>query len=103
MPLFYLLLSALTDGLRNLAQAMRFSAQSAVKVLSAESEEDLFKAVTSWVETRNPEARVTVREFHYLADDRALLILKTVMGDGSKRSFYFETPGLPIQFVRRKS
>ena len=79
------------------------SPESAVKVLSAESEEDLFQAVTSWVENRHPEVRVTVREFQYIADNRALLVLRAISGNGARRSFYFETPGLPFQFIRRKS
>jgi hypothetical protein len=79
------------------------SAQSAVKVLSAESEDDLYRTLTSWVQTRYPDARVVMQEFRYVANDRALFILTTMLGDGSRRQFYFETPGLPVQFVRRKS
>ena len=79
------------------------SPESAVKVLSAESEEDLFRTVTSWVESRHPGVRVAVREFQYVADNRALLVLRTISGDGARRAFYFETPGLPVQFIRSKS
>ena len=79
------------------------SAESAVKVLSAESEDDLYRTLRTWVQTRYPDARFVLQEFRYLANDRAQFILTAMLGDGSRREFFFETPGLPVQFVRRKS
>jgi len=77
--------------------------QSAVKVLSADSEDDLYRTLRTWVQTRYPDARFVLQGFSYLAADRALFTLTAMLGDGSRREFYFETPGLPLQFVRRKS
>src|SRR4051812_12916074 len=85
-----------------LSEGSGLSAESAVKVLSAESEEDLYESVSAWVKQRYPQDTITIREFRYVADDRALLILRTFSTEGSRRSVFFETPGLPFQFVRKK-
>jgi hypothetical protein len=78
------------------------SPQTAVRVLAADSEADLYDTVTAWVTKRFPEARFVQREFQYIADDRALLILWTIGDAGTRKPFYFETPGLPVQFVGRR-
>lgn len=79
------------------------SPETAVKVLSAESEDDLYRTLKSWVQARHPDARFVLQGFRYIADDRALFMLTAMLSDGSRREFYFETPGLPFQFVNRKS
>ncbi|KRB42357.1 hypothetical protein ASD94_01290 [Acidovorax sp. Root70] len=85
-----------------LSEGSGLSPASAVKVLSAESEEDLSRSVTAWVEQRYPQDTITVRGFQYLADDRALHVIKTLTMEGTHRTIFFETPGLPFQFVRKK-
>lgn len=77
--------------------------ESAVRLLAAESEEDLTECVTAWVRQRYPQDIITVRSFQYIADDRALYVIKTLTVEGVHRTIYFETPGLPAQFVRKKS
>ena len=76
--------------------------ESAVRVLAAESEEDLTDCVTAWVRQRYPQDIITVRSFQYIADDRALYVIKTLTVEEAHRTIYFETPGLPAQFVRKK-
>lgn len=73
--------------------------ETSVKVLSAKTEDDLYGTLDLWIEKRHPGARVVVHTFEYVADGRALLILRTALSDGSFRLFYFETPGLPGQFA----
>lgn len=85
-----------------LSQGSGLSAESAVMVLSAESEADLYDSVSAWVKQRYPQDAITTREFQYVANDRALLILRTLTSDGGRRAVFFETSGLPFQFVRKK-
>lgn len=75
---------------------------SPVRVLAAESEEDFSEGVTGWIRRRYPQDIITVRSFEYLADDRALYVIKTLTVEGTRRTIFFETPGLPSQFVRKK-
>lgn len=106
LPLFLGL--ALVSGAVSLSRAADFSdgsglsAESAVKVLSAESEEDFARSVTAWIKERYPQDIITARGFQYLANDRALHVINTLTVQGTHRTVFFETPGLPFQFVRRK-
>jgi hypothetical protein len=85
-----------------LGEGDALSAQSAVKVISAESEDDLYQSVLYWIQQRHPDQSGLMREFRYLAADRALFVQQTTSKAGERRSFYFETPGLPFQFVGKK-
>lgn len=64
--------------------------ESAVRVLAAESEEDLTKCVTRWIRQRYPQDIITVRSFEYLADDRALYVIKTLTVAGTHRTIFFK-------------
>jgi hypothetical protein len=75
------------------------SPETAVRVLSAESEADLYETVSAWVVKHEPRAQIAQREFRFLADDRALLVIWALVDAGPRQAFYFETPGLPFQFV----
>lgn len=75
--------------------------ESAVKVQSAESQNDLDRAVASWVESHFPGFRIVTFSYQYIADDRALLVIRIFSGT-IKRDVYFETPGLPVQFIPKE-
>ena len=74
--------------------------ETPVRVLSARSQDELFARLDVWIQERYPGSRVVSWRFEYIADDRASLVVRTLLTDGGFRRFYFETPGLPIQFVR---
>jgi hypothetical protein len=105
-------LHALSFGLAALLGGPAFSAElgpgdartpaTAVPVLSAESEADLNESVDAWILRASPNAKFVRRGFQYLADDRALMVIWTLDETGRRKAFYFETPGLPFQFVGKR-
>lgn len=105
-------LYAFSLGLASLQGAAALSAElgpgdattpaTAVRVLSAESEADLNETVDVWILRRSHNAQFVQRGFRYLADDRALMVIWTLDGTGARKAFYFETSGLPFQFVGKQ-
>ncbi len=75
--------------------------ESAVSVISAQSQEDLDQSVSAWVHSRFPGSRVVSFRFEYIDDTHAWMVVRAI--DGTKKlDLYFKTPGLPAQFVGRK-